>query len=159
MARDNKSTTDLGTDQIHKRHKVMIEGGKVPRAQVMDQMMIDRYLVEGILTLAQHQAGEYILNQASKAGVYARPQNWGEPRGCDAQGSGCSEALLRFGKTMRVIKDRMGEYAGYIVEEVVCHNMDVSQHGDRLRILRDGLDLIVNNRMAGGRNPMRHLRK
>ena len=33
----NNSHTDLGTNEIHKRHSVMIEGGKMPRAKVMDR--------------------------------------------------------------------------------------------------------------------------
>ena len=47
----DKSHTDLGTNEIYKRHSVMIEGGKVPRAKVMDQTLIDRYLVDGIISL------------------------------------------------------------------------------------------------------------
>ena len=44
----DKSHTDLGTAEIYKRHSVMVEGGRVPRAKVMDQTLIDRYLVDGI---------------------------------------------------------------------------------------------------------------
>ena len=43
----NNSHTDLGTNEIHKRHSVMI-GGKMPRAKVMDQTLIDRYLIDGL---------------------------------------------------------------------------------------------------------------
>ena len=151
--------TDLGTNEIHKRHRTLIEGGKLPRARVMDQLVIDKYLIDGVLTLAQHQAGEYILNQAVKAGVYTKPLNYSEPSGGDGKGGGVSEYLLRFGRTMGLIRDRYGEYAKYLTEEVVCHNWDISDSGNKVRMLRDSLDLIVNLRMAGGRNPMRHIKK
>ena len=65
----NNSHTDLGTNEIHKRHSVMIEGGKMPRAKVMDQTLIDRYLIDGLLTLQEHQAAEYVLSQGSAAGL------------------------------------------------------------------------------------------
>ena len=61
--------TDLGTPEVHKRHAVMVEGGTMPRAKVMDQNLIDRYLMDGLLTLGEHQAGEYVLSQAMKAGI------------------------------------------------------------------------------------------
>ena len=36
----DKSHTDLGTKEIYKRHAVMVEGGNMPRAKVMDQTLI-----------------------------------------------------------------------------------------------------------------------
>ena len=157
----DKQPTDLGTKEIHQRKKVMIEGGKLPRARVMDQLMIDKYLMDGLLTLAQHQAGEYILQQATMAGVYTRPLNMEGGGGTvnKAKPDNINDALIRFGRTMKIISNKFGTMASYIVEEVVCHNMDVSRNGEKMRVLKDGLDLIVNARMAGGRNPMRHLKK
>jgi len=71
-----KSPTDLGTPEIHKRHSVMVEGGSLPRAKVMEQTVVDRLLMNCLLTLAQHQAGEYLLSQASQAGIFAKPLNY-----------------------------------------------------------------------------------
>ena len=66
--------TDLGTAEIHHRHKVMIEGGQVPRAKVLDQCVIDKMLMaedkNKSINLSQHQAGEFLLAQASAAGIY-----------------------------------------------------------------------------------------
>ena len=63
--------THLGNRQLHKRHSVMIEGGMIPRAKVMDQTLIDRYLMKGLIDLTQHQAGEYLLRQACLAKLWA----------------------------------------------------------------------------------------
>ena len=155
----NKSYTDLGSNEIYKRHRVMVEGGNAPRAKVMDQIVIDNYLIDGILTLAQHQAGEYILSQAVKAGIYTRPLNYSEPSSGGGKKGNISDYLLRYGNTMSLITQRYGQYASYLTEEVVCHNWDVSEDGGKVRVLKDSLDLIVNMRMAGGRNPMRHIKK
>ena len=38
----SKKYSDLGSPEVHQRHAVMIEGGTVPRARVMDQTLIDR---------------------------------------------------------------------------------------------------------------------
>jgi len=153
----NKPSTDLGTSEIHKRHKVMITGGNVPQARVMDQTMIDRYLMQGLLTLAQHRAGEYLLSQAVKAGMYTSPLNYSAPTGT-GEPSGPREAILAFGRTLAIVRRRYGEYASYVVEEVVCHGWDVSSDKDKMRVLRDGLDIIVQRKMSIS-NPMRHLKE
>ena len=62
----DKLHTDLGTNEIHKRHSVMVEGGKMPRAKVMDQLVVDKMLMNGILTLQQHQAAEYLMKTGSR---------------------------------------------------------------------------------------------
>lgn len=157
-SRKRMPSTDLGTDEIHKRHRVLIAGGNVPQARVMDQTMIDRYLMQGLLTLAQHQAGEYILRQAVKAGMYTPPLNYSAPTGT-GEPSGPREAILTFGRTMAIIRRRYGEYASYLVEEVVCHGWDVSSDKDKMRVLRDGLDIITQRKMIGNRNPLRHMKK
>jgi len=59
-----KAITYLGNKELHRRHSVMIEGGKIPRARLMTQIMIDKYLMRGIIDLIQHQAGEYLYRQA-----------------------------------------------------------------------------------------------
>jgi hypothetical protein len=137
----------------------MVEGGNAPRAKVMDQLVIDKYLIDGLVTLAEHQAGEYILNQAVKAGVYTRPLNYSEPSSAGGKKGDISDYLLRYGNTMSLITKRFGQYASYLTEEVVCHNWDICGDAGKLKVLKDSLGLIVNLRMAGGRNPMRHIKK
>lgn len=155
----DKLHTDLGTNEIHKRHSVMVEGGKMPRAKVMDQLVVDKMLMNGILTLQQHQAAEYLMNQAAKAGIFAKPLSY-EPKSSGGQSTGGLESdhLMRYSRTIRLVTRRFGHYAKYIVEEVVLHGWDVSESPDKLKTLKQGLDWIADRRMAGGRNPVRHLR-
>ena len=155
-----KQHTDLGTNEIHKRHSVMVEGGAMPRAKVMDQMVIDRYLINGSLSLSEHQAGEYILNQASKAGVFGRPLRYEAGSSSVRQGDSVfSDALMRYGRTMSLISRRFGDDNKKLVESVVLENKDVSQDLPLLSALKKSLDLVSQRRMAGGRNPLRHLKK
>ena len=154
----DKLHTDLGTKEIHKRHAVMVEGGTMPRAKVMDQNLIDRYLMDGLLTLGEHQAGEYVLSQAVKAGIFSKPLRYEAGSGDANPGSMASDALMRYGRTLNLVGRRYGDYAKYLVEEVVIHGWDVSASKERLVTLKKGLGWIAERRMAGGKNPVRHLK-
>tara|TARA_R100001509_G_scaffold65313_1_gene36053 strand:+ start:1685 stop:2101 length:417 start_codon:yes stop_codon:yes gene_type:complete len=137
----------------------MVEGGTVPRAKVMDQSLIDRYLMDGLLTLQEHQAGEYVMGQALKAGLYTKPLNYEAGSGEANPDSVASEALMRYGRTLDLVGRRFGPYAKYLVEEVVIHGWDISDNSDRLKGLKKSLAWISERRMMGGKNPMRHMRK
>jgi hypothetical protein len=154
----DKLHTDLGTKEIYKRHSVMVEGGTIPRAKVMDQTLIDRYLMDGLLTLQEHQAGEYLMSQAMKAGIFTRPLRYEAGAGESNPDAMASEALMRYGKTLSLVGKRYGDFAKYLVEEVVIHGWDVSPHKERLVTLKKGLGWISERRMAGGKNPVRHLK-
>jgi hypothetical protein len=151
--------TELGTQEIHRKHAIMVEGGTVPRARVIDQMMIDRYLMQGEITLAQHQAGEYLLEQASKAGMFAKAPPMGRTI-VDGNGKpSIPGGLFAYGRTVNLVKRRYGVYHAYLVQEVVCHNWDVGDDEKKMDCLRDALQVICDRRISGGRSPARHLKK
>tara|TARA_B100001094_G_C18194278_1_gene809528 strand:+ start:7677 stop:8153 length:477 start_codon:yes stop_codon:yes gene_type:complete len=155
----SKSYSDLGSPEVHKRHAVMIEGGTVPRAKVMDQTLIDRYLMSGLLTLQEHQAGEYVLSQAAKAGIFTKPLRYEAGAGDASPDAMASESLMRYGRTLTLVRKRFGRSYQQLVEDVVINGLDVSRNKRLLTMLKKALVLISERRMAGGRNPMRHLRK
>lgn len=149
-------TTHLGTAQLYKRHSVMIEGGVVPRARVMDQRIIDRYLMNGWLDLAQHRAAELILDQASRAGIWAKGVNWA------GSGGGGTQNYVPFGafplgRTMDSIRKRFGEFHAYVTQEVVIYDWDISKHKRRMKCLRQSLDLIDALKVRHG--PLRELKR
>jgi hypothetical protein len=135
----------------------MVEGGPVPRAKVMDQAMIDRYLMLGELTLAQHQAGEYLLGQAAKSGIYARAPNPDTVQG--GQKNFIPMGVFAFGRTLDLLTKRFGEENSRLVAQVVCHDLDVSGDEESMELLQDSLQLISDRRMSGGRSPARHIKK
>lgn len=154
----DKSHTDLGTKEIYKRHAVMVEGGNMPRAKVMDQTLIDRYLMDGLLTLSQHQAGEYVMSQALSAGLYPKPLSSEPSSGERAKDSVATESLMRYGRTLDLVEKRLGPYHKYLIEEVVLHGWDVSLDAKKMTALKQALDWISDRRLAGGRNPLRKLK-
>ena len=91
--------------------------------------------------------------------MYVRPLRFeASTGGSRAEDPMASDSLMRFGRTMKLISDRYGPYCKYLVEEVVIHGWDVSQDPKKLKALKEGLSWVAERRMAGGRNPVRHLR-
>ena len=121
--------------------------------------MIDRYLMKGLLNLVEHQAGEYLLGQASRAAIWPTGANLSSTR---VQHSTGGHDLLRglpFGRTLSAVKKNFGWFHMYVVHQVVCFDWDVSRDEFRLKCLKDGLTCIAEQRMGGGRDPLRTLRK
>lgn len=139
----SEPSTSLGNRQLHKQHSVMIEGGMIPRAKVMDQHMIDRYLMDGKLNLAQHRAAEILLGQATKAGIW--------PTGVNLEGSGITGfrnyvpfGAFPLGRTLVRVKRRYGRLHAFIMMQVVCFDKDVSGDDYQMGCLVESLDLIAN---------------
>lgn len=155
----SKSFTNLGTKQLHKRHSVMIEGGMVPRARVMDQHVFDRYLMDGDLNIVEHRACEYVLWQAARAGLWARGANL-KGSGGGRPGSVVPFGVAPYGKTMSIVRDRYGKQGVNVVEGVVVRGVDVRSDKSGMLVLRRSLNLIANTRM-GSRNtdPLRSLKR
>ena len=151
-------TTHLGNNQLHKQHSVMIEGGAVPRARVMDQTMIDLYLMRGLINLTQHRAGEFLLRQASIAGIYPKTINWTGAGGTPP----CSHVpvgAFAYGSTLSMVEDQCGKEHARIVRHVVCDNLDVAADKLRMKALKRSLDCIADRKMGGRLNPLRFIQK
>jgi hypothetical protein len=155
----DQAVTHLGTAQLHKRHSVMIEGGQVPRAKVMDQTMIDRYLMDEVLDITQFRAGELVLQQAGNACMW--------PKGARLDGAGGGEpgstvpfGAIPLGNTLKLVRDRFGKFHEWLVVRVVIHNCDVRDDQSGLNKLRRSLDHIAVMKMGPGpRNPLARIRR
>lgn len=150
--------THLGTRELHRRHSVMIEGGTVPRAKVMDQTLIDRYLMDGLLTLPEHHGGEFLLKQAAKAGVWAKGINWSGGSGDKGTPNYVPFGAFPYGSTIRAINNRFGEYHGYLAQEVVCFGWDIRADDTLLGYLKEALGFVRDWRVGGRRHPVDRLR-
>ena len=151
--------SDLGTDEIHKRHSIFVEtiDNKVSRSKVMDQAIIDRYLIQGVITLSQHQSAEVIMANASGSGIYAKTQNW------DNQTFGgiperIPRGIFALGNLLKVIEKNTSALHSSLVEEVVCKNKDVSESEDKMKLLGEGLDAITQHIYAPRKNPMKRFK-
>ncbi len=148
------SFVNLGNTELRNHHSVMLEPGIVPRAKVMDQHMIDRYLMRGLLDLNQHHAGERLLQQAAHAGIWATGINWQTTGG----GAGVSNyipfGMFPFGRTLAKVEKYCGKRSAFIVQRVVCYDWDVSEDEKKMKHLRAGLNVIGSRRR---RNPIEGL--
>jgi len=140
-------TTHLGNTELRRHHSILIEGGSVPRARVMDQNIIDRYLMRGDLTLGQHRAGEYLLHQAQIAGIWPTGVDWSKPNIQNSKPSNVPFRIFPYGRTIAIVRRRFGDFHAYLVQEVVCFDWDVSNKSDFMKCLQESLDWIAERRM------------
>ena len=64
---------DVGTSQLHQRHSVGIEKlGKMGRAVVLDQHIIDKLFVRKLLTSPQHSVADKYNSLICKSGAYGQ---------------------------------------------------------------------------------------
>ena len=149
--------THLGNDQLHRNKSVMVEGGRYPRARVMNQHMIDQYLMRGLLNLEQHQAGEYLMGQALRAGVWASTVDLSGTKIQGKKRDFTPSNAFGFVRSVRAVYQRYGWFHSWLMVEVVIRDWDVQESSMRMVCLRQALDWIVERRMGGTHNPMRRL--
>jgi hypothetical protein len=152
-----KTLTDLGTKEIHQRHRVMVESGHAPKAKVLDQIILDAMLMDDLIDIPQHQAGEYLLAQALEAGMYTKPLRYQPSVSGGNPGTIVSNNIMRFAKTVRLIEQHSGKMCREVVEQVVVKNKPIP--GDQIENLKAGLQVIVLFRLSGGKDPVRRLKK
>jgi len=153
-----KAKTHLGNVQLHKNKSVMVEGGKVPRARVMDQTMIDRYLMRGVLNLQQHRAGEYLLLQAARGQAWPTGVDWSSVGSTGGKKDYVPSGGFAFGGTLACVEDKYGFLHAYVVKTVVLHDWDVEGDGLLMGCLKRGLDWVAVRRMGGAGGPLAALK-
>ena len=152
-----KSTLQLGTNELHQRHSVLIEPGLRPRARVMDQHICDRWLMDGLLTLREHRAAEYLLGQAAISGSFARSMNWWSDRTSGGERNHVPFGVIPFGKSLRCVQDSHGAWHSYVVWRVIVYDWDVSKNEFNITCFKDSMDTVSLQRMSFDRNPLRYL--
>lgn len=154
-----QAKTHLGNQQLHEQHSVMVEGGRFPRAKVMNQTMIDQYLMKGVVNLVEHQAGEYVLRQAARAGLWPTGVNLSTTRVNGGVPNNVPFGAFPYSRTILTVKKRLGWFHGYVVEQVICFGWDVSRNEFRIGCLKQALNCIAERRMGGGKDPLQALRR
>jgi len=139
--------TSLGTPELHKRHSVLIEGGPMPRSRVLSQTRIDKLLMAGSLSLAQHQAGEHCMSQYSLCAP--RGINWGGIRVSGGKRDHIPWGSIPFNGTLAMVKKRLSWFHMLVLKEVIVNDLPVHQN-IRLSCLKAALDLVADQRMGGG---------
>ena len=141
-----KSISDLGTRQIHEKHSVMIEGGVIPRAKVMDQLIVDKLLMDGRITLSQHMAAELFLGQAERACINVRAQKYDSIPVGNGKRDSYSNGYGAFSKTVSLVKSILGvEHARVLYDCLILNQLSERNFS----LLTDSLDLVFNRRMGG----------
>ena len=152
-----KAHTHLGNSQLHKQHSIMVEGGVIPRSRVMDQMVFDRYLMEGLIDLSQHRSAEFMLSMAAKAGIWARGANLSGVYSDGKKESKVFFGMMPLGDALSKIRSECGESSYVLTKAVIINNYDVREKKNGIRFFSESMDYVGNNIMFFYRNPLRHL--
>jgi len=147
-------TTELGNKQLHERHSVMIEGGTIARARVMDQLVIDKMLAEGMLSAGQHRVAEEILSLAVESGFYASAPPL-EGSTSSLKGTKVPSKVFSYARKLRPIRRRYGRYGEYLVQEVIVHNWDITNDEVKMKVFLACLSHLDAQSFI--KNPIRHL--
>lgn len=152
-------STYLGSPELHKRHSVMVEGGTVPRARVMNQRAIDGYLLKGQLTLKQHRAAEYLLQQAVMAGTFARGVNLAGANVRGGKADHSPNGIEPLSRSLRMVRKHLSPAHEMIVSAVVIDDKDVSAHKVMMVALCAALELIANFRLGYKSDPVKWIKR
>ena len=151
-----QAKTNLGNPQLHKQHSVMIEGGSFPRSRVMDQFIFDRYLMEGLITLSQHRAAEFLLGLAAKAGIWAKGARLDGGFIDTPKGSKVFFGMVPLGNALLQIRLNCGDKHYHLTKNVNIENKDIRK-ANGLPVFRIAMEYVSDNIIFFHKNPLRHL--
>lgn len=152
-----QAKTHLGNEQLHKQHSIFIEGGKFPRSRVMDQMIFDRYLMEGLITLPQHRAAEHMLGLAARLKLWASSNSF-DYAGEHGSKSAILSGMLSLGNILNKIEDEFGKKHSNTTRNVIVFNYDVRKEVDGMVLFTDSMEFVSSRVILfHQKNPLRHL--
>ena len=125
--------------------KIILDGGLIPTARVSNQTLIDTLLDDELISIVQHMAGEYVLAQCVKAGVYVKGMAYdGMPLGSgrhDAHHNG----LLPLRKTLRLVRKKCGNSGADVLLNAVVAEVLAANN---LRLLKKSLGVVSEYRLT-----------
>ncbi len=145
------NATDLGNKYFHDKHDCEIQdlGNGYLRCKNNTQLLIDRLFINKLIDSDQHQAGEYVLEVASRSGIFtssiklsSMPQNNSQP----SFASHKSMKALMLKQITKYFKNLQGQgvkLSSFVID-VVCFEKPINKRSD-LHLLKLGLDIISNH--------------
>ena len=127
--------SDIGTTQLHIKHDVQVEKleSGLARAKVRDQLVIDTYLFEDKITVAEHAEAERLLELAQRAGVFLRSIDMGAVIGGNGKGDLANTGFIRWRYAINGIKRNHGIEGVEVVQDCIVENKRLGE--SRLELL------------------------
>ena len=146
----NFKFTDLGNKFFHDKNECELQdlGNGYLRCKNKTQLLIDRLYINKLIDSDQHQAGEYVLEVASRSGIFtssiklsSMPQNNSQP----SFASHKSMKALMLKQITKYFKNsaQQGVLSNFVID-VVCFEKPINKRSD-LHLLKLGLDIISNH--------------
>jgi len=127
------------------KRTIVIEHGIVPRVKTCDQAVIDVLLLADVLSIRQHQAAEFFLDQCSKADVFLHSQSFDSMIVSSSPNRGSKTYYFPYAYTIKMIKEKLSPDHSQTLHKVVVEDI---YPGDKLPMLRESLNLISNSRLT-----------
>ena len=127
--------SDIGTKQLHSKHDVRVEkiDSGLVRATVRDQLVIDVYLFDDIITVNQHAEAERLLDLAQKAGVFLRSVDMGSIVSGGSRSDLAGSGFVRWRYAINGIRRRYGMEGVQVVQDCIVENKFIKEN--RLELL------------------------
>ena len=146
----NFKFTDLGNKFFHDKNECELQdlGNGYLRCKNKTQLLIDRLYINKLIDSDQHQAGEYVLEVASRSGIFptsirlnSMPQNNSQP----SFASHKSMKALMLKQITKYFKNsaQQGVLSNFVID-VVCFEKPIDKQSD-LHLLKLGLNVISNH--------------
>tara|TARA_E500000318_G_C3483219_1_gene181286 strand:- start:37 stop:369 length:333 start_codon:yes stop_codon:yes gene_type:complete len=110
----------------------------------MDQLIIDKLLMQGRISLSQHMAAELFLSQAERACINIRAQKYDSIPAGNGKKDNYGNGYGAFSKTVTLVKKTLGVECARVLYDCLISNEFCE---DNFGLLSKSLDLIVNRRM------------
>jgi hypothetical protein len=134
---------EVGTREMHERHRIELEAGEIfARGRVTDQTFVDRLLLKKLIEIHHHSAAERLVQEAIKAGMFVRSPNWTGIPGNNRKDA-YTNGLLRYSRTLRFVRTRLGHEAVPILVKVVVEDR-AAENEDEFHVVVAALDLLSN---------------
>jgi len=146
----NFKFTDLGNKFFHDKNECELQdlGNGYLRCKNKTQLLIDRLYINKLIDSDQHQAGEYVLEVASRSGIFptsirlnSMPQNNSQP----SFASHKSMKALMLKQITKYFKNsaQQGVLSNFVID-VFFFEKPINKLSD-LHLLKLGLDIISNH--------------
>ena len=125
--------------------QIILDGGLIPTARVKNQTLIDTLLDDELISIVQHMAGEYVLAQCVKAGVYVKGMAYdGMPLGSGRHDTHYN-GMLPLRKTLKLVRQKCGNSGADVLINAVVAEVLAARN---LRLLKKSLGVVSEYRLT-----------
>lgn len=122
---------------------IVVDGGIVPTARVMDQCVIDVLLLGDLITIRQHQAAEYFMDICAKSQMYVHSYSYDSIRASTGTVRKDKVYYFPYSRLIKSINKKLSIDHTKVLHDVVIEDIYPER---TIGKLEEGLDFISDTR-------------